>query len=391
MSEAREFDLIVFGASGFTGRLVAEYVQERYGADGGLRWALAGRNESKLEQIRDELGIDPGVAILKADVTDADSLRALARRARVVLTTVGPYQLYGEPLVAACVGAGTDYVDLCGEVAWMRRMVDKYQEQAQNSGARIVFSCGFDSIPFDLGVWFLQEQARAKLGAPLPRVKGRVRRMKGTFSGGTAASLQATLAAARDAEVRKLLVNPFALTPGFEGPKQPPAAEIEYDQTLGSWAAPFIMAAINTRNVHRSNFLLGHPYGEDFVYDEMILTGPGDKGEATAQAVANDRSLTGDKAPKPGEGPSKEERENGFYDVLFLGETADGQTLAASVSGDKDPGYGSTSRMITESALCLLRDATDTPGGIWTTAPAMGGKLIERLEQNAGLRFALED
>ena len=391
MSEAREFDLIVFGASGFTGRLVAEYVQERYGADGGLRWALAGRNESKLEQIRDELGIDPGVAILKADVTDADSLRALARRTRLVLTTVGPYQLYGEPLVAACAGAGTDYVDLCGEVAWMRRMVDKYQEQAQNSGARIVFSCGFDSIPFDLGVWFLQEQARAKLGAPLPRVKGRVRRMKGTFSGGTAASLQATLAAARDAEIRKLLVNPFALTPGFEGPKQPPAAEIEYDQTLGSWAAPFIMAAINTRNVHRSNFLLGHPYGEDFVYDEMILTGPGDKGEATAQAVANDRSLTGDKAPKPGEGPGKEERENGFYDVLFLGETADGQTLAASVSGDKDPGYGSTSRMITESALCLLRDATDTPGDIWTTAPAMGDKLIRRLEQNAGLRFALED
>lgn len=186
-------------------------------------------------------------------------------------------------------------------------------------------------------------------------------------------------------------MNPFALTPGFEGPKQPPAAEIEYDQTLGSWAAPFIMAAINTRNVHRSNFLLGHPYGEDFVYDEMILTGPGDKGEATAQAVANDRSLTGDKAPKPGEGPGKEERENGFYDVLFLGETADGQTLAASVSGDKDPGYGSTSRMITESALCLLRDATDTPGGIWTTAPAMGDKLIRRLEQNAGLRFALED
>ncbi|KAF0805543.1 saccharopine dehydrogenase [Alcanivorax xiamenensis] len=390
MSEAREFDLIVFGASGFTGRLVAEYLQQRYGTDGGLRWALAGRNESKLEQVRDELGIDPGVAILKADVTDADSLRALARRARVVLTTVGPYQLYGEPLVAACVGAGTDYVDLCGEVAWMRRMVDKYQEQAQDSGARIVFSCGFDSIPFDLGVWFLQEQARARLGAPLSRIKGRVRRMKGTFSGGTAASLQATLAAARDAEVRKLLVNPFALTPGFEGPMQPPAAEIEYDQALGSWAAPFIMAAINTRNVHRSNFLLGHPYGEDFVYDEMILTGPGDKGEATAQAVANDRSLTGDKAPKPGEGPGKEERENGFYDVLFLGETADGRTLSASVSGDKDPGYGSTSRMITESALCLLRDATDTPGGIWTTAPAMGDKLIQRLEQNAGLRFALE-
>ena len=273
----------------------------------------------------------------------------------------------------------------------MRQMIDAHGETAKQSGARIVFSCGFDSIPFDLGVYFLQQAAQEKFGAALPRVKGRVRKMKGTFSGGTAASLKATLAAAKaNPEIYQLLGNPFALTPGFTGPAQPPAAKPEFDESLGSWAAPFVMAAINTRNVHRSNALLGHAYGSDFVYDEMILTGPGEQGEAIAKAVTGDKSLAGDDAPKPGEGPTKEERENGFYDVLFIGEGADGKTLMASVAGKRDPGYGSTSRMIAESAICLVRDATDTQGGIWTTAPAMGDKLIKRLQEHAGLTFKLE-
>ncbi|MFP1684272.1 saccharopine dehydrogenase family protein [Alloalcanivorax sp. C16-1] len=388
MSNGREFDLIVYGASGFTGRLVAEYLDQTYGGD--LNWALAGRNAEKLEAVRAEMGIRDSVPVVTADADRPETLKALAERTRLVLTTVGPYQLYGEPLVKACAEAGTDYVDLCGEPAWMRQMIDRYGDTAKQSGARIVFSCGFDSIPFDLGVLFLQQQAKEKGLAPMTRVKGRVRKMKGTFSGGTAASLKATLAAAKDPAIRDLLVDPFALTPGFSGPAQPPAAKPEYDDALGTWAAPFIMAAINTRNVHRSNFLLGHAYGEDFTYDEMILTGDGDKGKATAEAVAQDRSLAGEDAPKPGEGPSKEERENGFYDVLFLGGNDQGEHLAVSVSGDKDPGYGSTSRMISESALCLLRDATDTGGGIWTTAPAMGDKLIRRLTEHAGLRFEVE-
>ncbi|MBL7248981.1 saccharopine dehydrogenase family protein [Alloalcanivorax sp. C16-2] len=388
MSNGREFDLIVYGASGFTGRLVAEYLNQAYGED--LEWALAGRNAEKLAAVRAEMGIGDNVPVVTADADQPDTLKALAERTRLVLTTVGPYQLYGEPLVKACAEAGTDYVDLCGEPAWMRQMIDRYGDTAKQSGARIVFSCGFDSIPFDLGVFFLEQQAKEKGLAPLTRVKGRVRAMKGTFSGGTAASLKATLAAAKDPEIRALLTDPFALTPEFSGPEQPPAAKPEYDDALGSWAAPFIMAAINTRNVHRSNFLLGHPYGENFVYDEMILTGDGDKGKATAEAVAQDRSLAGEDAPKPGEGPSKEERENGFYDVLFLGSNDQGEQLAVSVSGDKDPGYGSTSRMISESALCLLRDATDTGGGIWTTAPALGDKLIKRLTEHAGLKFKVE-
>ena len=391
MSSTPEFDIIVYGATGYTGRLVAEYLSQEYADDSGLRWAMAGRSQSKLEAVRDEINAPADTPLVLADTGDADSLRAMAERTRVVLTTVGPYQLYGSDLVRICAETGTDYVDLCGEPAWMRQMIDAHGETAKQSGARIVFSCGFDSIPFDLGVYFLQQAAREKFGAALPRVKGRVRKMKGTFSGGTAASLKATLAAAKaNPEVYQLLGNPFALTPGFTGPAQPPAAKPEFDESLGSWAAPFVMAAINTRNVHRSNALLGHAYGCDFVYDEMILTGPGEQGEAIAKAVTGDKSLAGDDAPKPGEGPTKEERENGFYDVLFIGEGADGKTLTASVAGKRDPGYGSTSRMIAESAICLVRDATDTQGGIWTTAPAMGDKLIKRLQDHAGLTFKLE-
>jgi len=391
MSSTPEFDIIVYGATGYTGRLVAEYLSQEYASDSDLRWAMAGRSQSKLEAVRDEIGAPAGTPLVVADTGDADSLRAMAERTRVVLTTVGPYQLYGSDLVRICAETGTDYVDLCGEPAWMRQMIDAHGETAKQSGARIVFSCGFDSIPFDLGVYFLQQAAQEKFGAALPRVKGRVRKMKGTFSGGTAASLKATLAAAKaNPEIYQLLGNPFALTPGFTGPAQPPAAKPEFDESLGSWAAPFVMAAINTRNVHRSNALLGHAYGSDFVYDEMILTGPGEQGEAIAKAVTGDKSLAGDDAPKPGEGPTKEERENGFYDVLFIGEGADGKTLMASVAGKRDPGYGSTSRMIAESAICLVRDATDTQGGIWTTAPAMGDKLIKRLQEHAGLTFQLE-
>ena len=391
MSSTPEFDIIVYGATGYTGRLVAEYLSQEYADDSGLRWAMAGRSQSKLEAVRDEINAPADTPLVVADTGDADSLRAMAERTRVVLTTVGPYQLYGSDLVRICAESGTDYVDLCGEPAWMRQMIDAHGETAKQSGARIVFSCGFDSIPFDLGVYFLQKAAKEKFGTALPRVKGRVRKMKGNFSGGTAASLKATLAAAKaNPEIYQLLGNPFALTPGFTGPAQPPAAKPEFDESLGSWAAPFVMAAINTRNVHRSNALLGHAYGSDFVYDEMILTGPGEQGEAIAKAVTGDKSLAGDDAPKPGEGPTQEERENGFYDVLFIGEGADGKTLMASVAGKRDPGYGSTSRMIAESAICLVRDATDTQGGIWTTAPAMGDKLIKRLQEHAGLTFKLE-
>jgi short subunit dehydrogenase-like uncharacterized protein len=388
----RELDILVYGASGYTGRLVAEYLARAYAGDASLKWAMAGRSEAKLRDVRGEIGAPSSIPLIIADADDPVSLKKLAHRTRVVLTTVGPYQLYGEPLVRACVEAGTDYVDLCGEPAWMREMIVRYDAAAKQSGARIVFSCGFDSIPFDLGVFFLQEEAKKRFGAPCREARGLVRKMKGKFSGGTAASLKATMAAAfKDPSIVAHLKNPFALAPGFNGPKQPSASRPALDEATGLWLAPFVMAPINTKNVHRSNFLMGHPYGRDFLYSEMIIAGPGAAGEAAAKAVAADASLMGEDAPRPGEGPTREERETGFYDVLFIGATADGRSIKASVAGDKDPGYGSTSKMIAESAICLVRDRKDGPGGVLTPAPAMGGDLMRRLEANAGLTFRIED
>ncbi len=381
---AREFDIIVYGATGFTGRLVAEYLV----ASGAQRWAMAGRSLTKLQEVRDLIGAPVDTPLVTANADDPASLRAMCERATVVLTTVGPYQLYGSDLVAACADSGTAYVDLCGEPAWMREMIDKHHARAQQTGARIVFSCGFDSIPFDLGVLTLQEAAIERFGRPCPRVKGRVRVMKGGFSGGTAASLKATLAAAaRNPSIIALLTNPFALTPGFSGPGQPSGMLPEYDRTIEAWTAPFIMAPINTKNVHRTNFLLGQRFGADFVYDEMMVAGLGEMGKAAAEAIAKMNPLAGDKGPKPGEGPSKEERDSGHYDILFVGEMGGGERIDAVVTGDKDPGYGSTSKMIAEAALCLVEDVPDAKGGIWTPGAIMGGPLRKRLVERAGLTF----
>lgn len=383
----REFDVIVYGASGYTGRLVAEYMAKAHPE---AKWAMSGRNADKLAQVRDEIDVPSDTPIVVADAGDEASLKEMVASTRCVLTTVGPYQLYGSPVVAACAELGTHYVDLTGEPAWMKEMIDAHEDAAKASGARIVFSCGFDSIPFDLGVFFLQEHAKQKFGAPVPRVRARVRKMQGEFSGGTAASLGATNdAVARNPDLVNVLIDPFSLCAGFSGPTQPADNKAYEDDVVGSWVAPFIMAVINSKNVHRSNLLLGHAYGEDFQYDEMMMTGPGDEGKAVADMVASVNPF-GDEPPKPGEGPSKESREAGFYDVLFVGTATNGDEIRAAVTGDMDPGYGSTSKMIAESALCLVNDCDDLPGGIYTPAPAMGDKLIARLTRDAGLTFELE-
>ncbi|MDO6693673.1 saccharopine dehydrogenase NADP-binding domain-containing protein [Aliiglaciecola sp. 3_MG-2023] len=384
------YDVIVYGATGFTGQLVAEYLSNTYSGKQALNWAIAGRNLDKLKQIKSDLNLSSEVDCLVADSNDLDSLKSLVQSTKVVLTTVGPYQLYGNDLVALCAESGTDYVDLCGEPTWMHDMIAQHQDTAEKSGARIVFSCGFDSIPFDLGVYFLQQEAKQRFSRTFSRVKGRVRGMKGTFSGGTKASLQATMAAAKkDKGVMQVLLNPFSLTPGFNGPEQPLGNKPIYEEEFNSWSAPFIMAAINTRNIHRSNYLLSHQYGEDFIYDEMMFTGPGDKGKAIAEHVAEDKSMASDEGPKPGEGPSKEEREAGFFDVVFSAQEGD-KHLMVSVKGAMDPGYGTTSKMISECAVCLAKDDLEVKGGIWTTAPAMGNKLIDRLVAKAGMTFTLE-
>lgn len=391
MTDQREYGIVVYGATGYTGRLVCEYLNNQYGVNGDVVWAMAGRSMDKLESVRDEMGIPADVPLIVADAGDQSTVDAMVASTKVVLTTVGPYQLYGSDLVKACAAAGTDYVDLCGEPAWMHEMIAAHGASAKASGARIVFSCGFDSIPFDLGVYFLQQAAKEKFGAALPRVKGRVRAMKGTFSGGTLASFKETMkAAAKTPGLVEILTNAFALTEGVSGPNQPSGSKPIFEEELGSWSAPFVMASINTKNVHRSNFLLGHEYGEDFVYDEMMFTGPGEQGEATANAVAADKSMA-ESPLKPGEGPSKEERENGFYDVLFVGSNPAGDVIKVGVKGDKDPGYGSTSKMIAESAVCLVKNPDAASGGIWTPGAALGSLLVDRLQSNAGLSFSIED
>jgi short subunit dehydrogenase-like uncharacterized protein len=386
------FDIVVYGATGFTGQLVAEYLAEHYRGDRDLKWAMAGRSLDKLKSVRDAIGAPADTPLIVADAGDPASLKAMIDQTRSVLTTVGPYQLYGSELVAACAAAGTDYLDLCGEPVWMRQMIDAHEAAAKASGARIVFSCGFDSVPFELGAFYVQEEAKRVFGAPAARVKGRVRDMRGTLSGGTAASAKATFdAVAKDLSLITILNDPFALTPGFAGPKQPRGNKPAYEEDLQSWAAPFMMALINTRNVHRSNMLMGFPYGQEFIYDEMALTGPGEKGEANAKRVmAANNEKTGPNARKPGEGPSKEEQENGLYDLLYVAIAPDGRRVRASVKGDRDPGYGSTSKMISECAICLLRDTPDVPAGFWTPGAAMQHRLIKRLVDHAGLTFAVE-
>jgi short subunit dehydrogenase-like uncharacterized protein len=389
---SKKFDIVVYGATGFTGQLVAEYLAAHYRGDKELKWAMAGRSLDKLKSVRDAIGASADTPLIVAVSADEASLKAMVDQAKVVISTVGPYQLYGSELVAACAAGGTDYIDLCGEPIWMRQMIDKHEAAAKASGARIVFSCGFDSVPFELGAFYVQEEAKRVFGAPATRVKGRVRDMRGTLSGGTAASAKATFdAVAKDLSLVAILNDHFALTPGFTGPKQPKGNKAAYEEDLQSWTAPFMMALINTRNVHRSNMLMGFPYGKEFVYDEMVLTGAGERGEADARKVmAANSEKTGPNARKPGEGPSKEEQANGRFDLLYVAVAPDGRQVRASVKGDRDPGYGSTSKMISECAICLVRDTPDVPAGFWTPGAAMQHKLIKRLSENAGLTFAVE-
>ena len=388
MSNSNQYDFVIFGATGFTGKLVVEYVINKYGCNDDISWAIAGRNKEKLEKVKDRFNLPSDIAMMIVDSSDQASVDAMVSQTKCVLTSVGPYQLYGEKIITSCISSGTDYVDLCGEPGFMHKIISEYSDEAKQKGARIVFSCGFDSIPFDLGVLFVQEEVKAKFNKYAPSVRGRVRDMNGEFSGGTAASMKATMAALHsNPDLINVLINPHALCEGFQGVQQDDDSKPKYDEELDTWVAPFFMAPINTKNIHRSNKLMNHIYGEDFKYNEMWIQGSGEEGKAAAEFISTMNPL-GD-APEPGEGPSKESRENGNYDVLFCADLDD-QTIKASVSGDMDPGYGSTSKMITESAVCLVKDCKDLPGGIYTPAASMGEKLIKRLERNAGLSFKVE-
>ncbi len=405
-----KFDLVVWGASGFVGKLICEYLASSYGG-GSLHWAMGGRSQEKLEAVRASLGDGAqNIPIVTGDAMDAAALDGIVMSTKVIISTVGPYALYGSEMLAACARHGVDYVDLTGETQWIAKMVDAHQDAAQASGARIVNCCGYDSIPSDLGVFLVNEYAKANGNAPCTEIIMAVKAAKGGASGGTIWSLLNVIEESqRDKAVAKLLANPFAIAPkgARSGPRQPSTNVLEYNADFGIWLAPFVMAAINTRVVHRSNALMDYPMTREFRYSEAMMTGPGFGGRmgayglagglglfAALAAIAPTRSfLKSFVLPKPGEGPSKEARETGFFKHVVLGKTESGAKHVAHVTGDRDPGYGSTAKMISEAALCLLWDVPeeDKGGGLWTPASTMGQKLIDRLEQNAGLTFTIQD
>jgi short subunit dehydrogenase-like uncharacterized protein len=409
MKQARELDLVLWGATGFTGALVARYLAEQY-PDGQLRWALGGRTQEKLETLRASLPeAAQSLELIVGDSHDTDALKAIAKRTRVVCSTVGPYALYGSALVDACVAEGTDYCDLTGEPHWIRRMLDAHEAGAQTSGARIVHCCGFDSIPSDIGCWFINERMRELQDQPCSEVKLRVRKMRGGVSGGTVASLFNVISEAKaDRSTARVMVHPYSLNPANAqtGPDNAEATGPSYDPDCNAWIAPFVMGAINTKIVRRSNAIAGYPYGENFRYSEAVTMGSGIKGwlRAVASCVglglvlmaarfefARDL-MTRHWLPKPGSGPSEKQRQAGFFNLQLIGKL-DGNPaikLTGTVRGKRDPGYGATSRMLAESAVCLAKDELNVGGGFWTPASAMAEPLARRLAKHADVTFTLD-
>jgi short subunit dehydrogenase-like uncharacterized protein len=402
VKQDRQHDVVVYGATSFVGQILCRFLVRRHGTEGDLRWAIAGRSASKLDEVAASTGAD--VPRIVADASDRAALDELAASTKVVASTVGPYALYGSELVAAVVDAGGDYCDLTGEVQWMRRMIDAHQARAEETGARIVHTCGFDSIPSDLGTWFLQQRAIEEFGAPCVEVRMSVKGARGGVSGGTAASgMQMFEEMAADPELRKLVGDPYVLAPVDlrQGPKQPGLGQPTRDDRFESWVAPFVMAPTNSAVVLRTHALLGQPWGREFTYGETMMTGDGLVGGVAAWGMTAGlaaftgaasfgptRKLLGKVIPKPGSGPSEAKQQAGWFDLRFVGRTADGREIRTKVTGDADPGYGSTAKMLGESAVAFLDlDPQMVGGGFWTPASAFGDALIERLEAHAGVRF----
>lgn len=405
MQENREFDIVLWGATGFTGKLVAEYLYKTYGNTPDLKWAMAARNREKLEKVRDEVA-DNSIPILIADSKNEQSLIELAKQTKVVCTTVGPYDQYGSLLVEVCVENDCHYCDLTGEVPWMSKMINLYHDKASSKKLKIVHTCGFDSIPSDVGVYFMQQQAKARTGQYAKQIDMRVKAFKGGISGGTYASLSGMLEKAEeDNSIYGILNNPYSLNPDGEqyGPDQKDLQKVVFDKVSDSWNYPFIMAGINTKVVRRSNALLGYEYGKEFRYSESAMTGKGISNRMKATAAAASmamlmlakpgsmlKKVVDKKTPKPGEGPNKTERENGFYDMRLYAHLHDGTTVIGKVTGDKDPGYGSTSKMLAEAAIALAKDELPETYGLLTPSVAMGDALLNRLQDNAGLTFTYD-
>ncbi len=407
MPESRPYHIVVFGATGFTGQLVAAYLYEAYPpgreATHGITWAMAARDRAKLEEVRADLDIH-GVDLLVADSHDAASLGAMCAQAEVVISTVGPYAVHGSKLVATCVKTRTDYCDLSGEVPWMRRMIEAHHDHAREWGVRIVHACGFDSIPSDIGVLHHQREAQAAHGEFCESIEMIVATARGGFSGGTFASLNNVLAeASRSDKVASILLDPYSLNlPAPDGAADENDQKgVRFSESFDTYTAPFVMAGINTRIVRRSHAMAGFPYGRDFAYSEATATGPDLGGRLTAAVTALGIGVVGGTgvigeairglAPKPGSGPSAEEREAGYFKLKFFGKTPSGKTLRTAVTGKRDPGYGCTSRMLAESAVALaLTRGEGRAGGVLTPALAIGEELLEALPERADVVFAVE-
>ena len=405
----RPYAVVLYGATSFVGQITAKYLSQFLADSNDVEWAIAGRDEEKLKKLQSEIsdsGSAKKVDIIIANSNDEASLDEMTKQAKVVISTVGPYLKYGEPLIKSCANNGTDYVDLTGEAIFIKDMMDKYQDTASQSGARIVNSCGFDSIPSDLGVYFTQQQAEKQFDEVCEKIHMRVKAAKGGLSGGTVASMATIFEeVGKDKSRRKQVANPYLLNDDADAPnvRQKNVSKPEYDSEHGRWLAPFVMASINTRIVHRTNQLTDYEYGREFKYDEAMWMKDGVKGQLTSYALSaglfgfattmmfkpSRELLSKHVLPKSGSGPSKSEQENGYFDIRFFGYTASNDSISTKVTGDRDPGYGSTSRMLAQSALCLAQDIShkDIKGGFWTPASAMGDKLIARLKEHSGLSF----
>ena len=393
---SNSFDIVLYGATSFVGQITAKYLAQHTSET--FSWAIAGRNQTKLESLKSELGL-ADLPILVADSHDEGALRGISEQTNVIITTVGPYALYGETLVKICAETGTDYCDLTGEPQWIKQMLDKYEALAKGSGARIIHCAGFDSIPSDLGVWALQENAIAATGQPVSHIKMRVNKIRGAASGGTVASMLNVMAdMGKDKSLRKVLVNPYVLCPDEHGfhVRQTNHQKAQFEDDTQMWVMPFVMAAINERIVHRTNALLDSRYGTDFRYDEAMRAKSA--GQAWGMTLGLGAFMLGAATglgrkvmaktflPKPGEGPSEQAQLKGMFDMRFYGTASDGTKLEYKVEGDRDPGYGSTAKMLAQVGLCLAKDVKELEGGCWTPASGLGQKLIDRLSQHAGVR-----
>jgi short subunit dehydrogenase-like uncharacterized protein len=397
----RDLDIVVYGASGFVGRLVAEYLARA--APEGVRIGLAGRSKAKLSEVRDSLGAAAaGWPIITADAGDAAALDTLAKSTKVVTTTVGPYAKYGIPLVAACAANGTHYADLTGEVLFVRRCIDEFDEAARATGARIVNSCGFDSVPSDVGVYETFRFAEAQSAGGLTDTTLVLTGGKGGFSGGTIDSLRNQIEViSKDSAARAIVGDPFSLSPDrtLDPPRARSAPDNDSvlptrDSVTGIWQGPFVMAPFNTRIVRRSNAIADYAYGDYFHYREVVGFGTSPLGPVLASGMAvgmaglvagmgfgPTRAVLNKVLPSPGEGPSAQARANGYFSLDIYANTDSGTVLRTHVAAKGDPGYAATSVMIGESALSLAFDGADLPdrAGVLTPATAMGSALSNRL------------